>query len=81
MFKHANCQILFLLLDQMALEIDYKGTARKIPKANLERDSKTPKIDFWARGLSTMEVPLVICHRAKLEYRIEGTTVCVENKK
>jgi hypothetical protein len=69
------------LLDQLALEIDYEGTKQKIRfKANLERSSGTPKIDFWAKGLSTMEVLMIICHRADLEYRIEGTTVYVENK-
>jgi hypothetical protein len=70
------------LLDQPAIEIDYEGTAQKIHfKANLERGSKTPKIKFSTKSLSIMEVLLVICHRAKLEYRIEGTTVYVENKK
>ena len=70
------------LLDQLAIEIDYEGTTQKIRfKADLERGSKTPKIDFWAKGLSTMEVLMIICHRADLEYRIEGTTVYVENKK
>ena len=69
------------LLDQLALEIDYEGTAQKIRfEANLERGSKTPKIKFWAKGLSIMETLLVICHRAKLQHRIEGTTVYVENK-
>ena len=69
------------LLDQLAIEIDYEGTRQKIRfKANLERSSGTPKIVFWAKGLSTMEVLMVICHRADLEYRIEGTTVYVENK-
>jgi len=69
------------LLNQMAVSFDYEGTTRKIHfKANLDGASKKPKIEFWAKGLSTMEVLLVICHRAKLEYRIEGTTVYVENK-
>jgi len=70
------------LLDQLALEIDYEGIAQNIHfRANLERGSKTPKIKFWAKGLSTMEVLLIICHRASLEYRIEGATVYIENKK
>ena len=70
------------LLDQMAVSFDYEGTARKIHfKANLDKAYKTPKIEFSAKGLSAMEVLLVICHRAKLDYRIEDTTVYVENKK
>ena len=70
------------LLDQLALEVEYEGTTQKIPfKANLDRGSKTPKIKFSAKDLSIMEVLMVICRRAKLEYRIEGTTVYVENKK
>jgi len=70
------------LLDQMAIEVEYGGTTRKIRfKANLKGSSKTPEINFWAKGLSIMEVLMVICHRAELEYRIEGTTVYVENKK
>jgi len=79
-----NCRVesAIGLLDQLALEIYYEETAQKIRfKANLDRGSKTLEIKFSAKGLSIMEVLLVICHRAKLEYRIEGTTVYVENKK
>ncbi|MHC4371318.1 MAG: hypothetical protein ACYSW8_27210 [Planctomycetota bacterium] len=70
------------LLNQLALSFDYEGTTKKINfRANLDRPPKTAKIEFWTKGLSTMEILLIICHRAKLDYRIEGTTVYVENKK
>ncbi len=70
------------LFNKLELSFDYEGKARKIDfKANLDRGFKAPKIEFWAKGLSTMEILLIVCHRAKLDYRIEGATVYVENKK
>jgi hypothetical protein len=43
--------------------------------------AQAPKIRFSAKGLSVMEVLLIICHRASLDYRIEGTTVYLESTK
>ena len=72
------------MLNKMEISVDYAGIAKPIyfhfrPKP--EQQSKAPNIRLSARGLSVMEVLLIICRRTSLEYRIEGTTVYIENKK
>jgi len=70
------------LFDKMALEAGGEGSGRPIRfKANLQRAGELPHIKFSVQGLSVMEVLLVICHRAGLDYRIDGLTVYVEDQK
>ena len=72
------------ILDGMNTTIDCGGTEKRIRfelVATPEQLAQAPKIRFSAKGLSVMEVLLVICHRASLEYRIEGATVYIENRK
>ena len=71
-------------LDEVSGSIDCSGAARKICfhlQAKPEEIAKIPDIRFSAKGLSVMEVLLIVCHRASLDYRIEDTTVYIENKR
>ncbi len=79
-----NIQDIVGFLQKISGDINYLGETRKIEvvlSVEPGRLKKIPRIKFSAEGLSVMEVLLIICHRASLDYRIEGTTVYIEEKK
>jgi hypothetical protein len=70
-------------LDILVGEAEYAGHTKPIHfelRAKLKEIAQAPKIQFSAKGLSAMELLLIICHRASLDYRIDGTTVYLEKK-
>ena len=61
-----------------------EGTEKKIHfqlRARPGEINKAQDIHFSAEGLSVMELLLIICHRAKMDYQIEQTTVYIESKR
>lgn len=71
------------LLNQLARDIELEGRAKQIRfvlKAEPEDIYRVPKIKFSAEGLSLKELLLIICNRASMDYRIEGTTIYLEKK-
>ena len=72
------------VLDRMSPTVNCGGTEKRIRfelTATPEQLAQAPRIRFSAKGLSMTEILLVICHRASLEYHIEGTTVSIGNRK
>jgi hypothetical protein len=72
------------ILEKITENIVLEGTEKKIHfelRAESGEITRMPNIHFSADGLSTMELLLIICHRAKMDYRIEETTVYIESKK
>ena len=62
-------------------EFEYSGEMVPIHyqlQAETAQIEQMPKISFSAEGLSAMEILMIICHRASMDYRIEGTTVYIE---
>jgi hypothetical protein len=81
---NANIQSAVKFLGQITDKIVLEGTDEKIHfqlRAESGEISTIPKIHFSAEGLSAMELLLIICHRAKMDYEIEGTTIYFESKK
>lgn len=79
-----NIQDIVGFLQKISGDIDYLGETKKIEvvlSVEPSRLKKIPRIKFSAEGLSVMEVFLIICHRTSLDYRIEGTTIYLEDKK
>ncbi len=71
------------LLNQLAARIELEGKTKQIRfelKAEPEDIYRVPKIKFSAEGLSLKELLLIICNRASMDYRIEGTTVYLETQ-
>jgi hypothetical protein len=71
-------------LERFVGEIEHAGQTHQILfklRAKPGEITQAPRIRFSADGLSVMEIVLIICHRASLDYRIEGTTVYFEMKK
>ena len=65
------------------LPIDYKGDQRQVDfvlQASPEQLAAAPRLRFSAEGLSAMEILMIICHRASLDYHIEGTTIVLTQK-
>ncbi len=66
------------------ITVDYAGTEKRIRfelKATPDELAQAPTISFSAKELSMMEILLVTCHRASLEYQIEGTTISIDGRK
>jgi hypothetical protein len=80
----ADVKDVVLDLNRTGITVDWGGAEKQIRfelKATPDHLARAPKISFSAKGLSMTEILLVICHRASLEYRIEGTTVYLEDRK
>ncbi len=80
----ANVESALRFLEQIVGEVEYDGQKEPIHfqlRVRRAEIAEVPEIRFSAKGLSVMELLLIICHRASLEYRIEGTTVYLEKKK
>ena len=70
-------------LNTLVNDFEYAGEKKRIHlKLNVKTSEieQAPRITFSAEGLSVMEMLMIICHRASLDYRIEGTTVYIEKK-
>ena len=81
---YADIQSAVKILEKIAETIVLEGTEKKIHfqlRAKPEEIAKIPDIHFSADRLSVMELLIIICHRAKLDYQIEETTVYFESKK
>lgn len=79
-----DVQSAIAMLNKMDTSIDCAGTRKQIRfhlQAKPEGIAKAPDIRFSAKGLSVLEVLLIICHRASLDYRVEGTTIYIEDKR
>ena len=69
-------------LQQLVSGIECNGKQiRFLLTAEPDEIAKVPKISFSGKGLSVKEILLIICNRASLDYRIEETTIYLENKK
>lgn len=71
------------LLEHATSKIELPGEMKKIEFVLLVKPGelrRSPKIKFSVEGLSAIDILWVACNRASLEYRIEGTTVYIENK-
>jgi hypothetical protein len=81
---YADIQSAVKILEKITETIVLEGTEKKIHfqlRAKPEEIAKIPDIHFSADRLSVMELLIIICHRAKLDYQIEETTVYFESKK
>jgi hypothetical protein len=79
----ANIRGAVKLLEKIAEKIVLEGTDKKIHfqlRAEPREIAEIPDIRFSAEGLSVMELLLIICHRAKMDYQIEDTTIYIESK-
>jgi len=80
---NTNIRSAVKFLDKIAENIVLEGTDKKIHfqlRAEPAEIAKVPDIRFSVDGLSVMEILLIICHRAKMDYQIEQTTVYIESK-
>lgn len=71
-------------LDQITENIVLEGTEKKINfqlRAKPGEINKIPDIHFSAEDFSVLEVLIIICHRAKMDYQIEETTIYIESRK
>ncbi len=70
-------------LNTLVGDFEYAGQKKQIHlqlQVEPSEIEQAPRITFSAEGLSVMEMLMIICHRASLDYRIEGTTVYIEKK-
>jgi len=71
-------------LEQITDKIVLEGTDKKIHfqiRAEAGEINRIPNIRFSTEGFSVLELLMIICHRAKMDYQIEETTVYIESKK
>jgi hypothetical protein len=81
---NANIQGAVKLLDKITDKIVLERTDEKIHfqlRAEPREIAEVPDISFSAERLSIMELLLIICHRVKMDYEIEGTTIYIESRK
>jgi len=81
---NANIRSAVKFLDKITENIVLEGTEKKINfqlRAQPGEINKIPDIHFSAEGFSVMELLIIICHRAKMDYQIEETTIYIESKK
>jgi len=81
---NGNIRSAVKLLDQFTEKIILEAADKKIHfqlRAKPGEINRIPDIRFSAEGLSIMELLLIICHRAKMDYKIEETTVYIESKR
>ena len=81
---NANIRSAVKFLEQITDKIVLEGTDKKIHfqiRAQAGEINRIPNIRFSTEGFSVLELLMIICHRAKMDYQIEGTTVYIENKK
>lgn len=80
---NGNIRSAVKLLDQMAENFALEAADKKIHfqlRAEPGEINRIPDIHFSAEDFSVMEVLLILCHRAKMDYKIEQTTVYIESK-
>jgi len=81
---NANIRSAVRFLEKITDKIVLEGTDKKINfqlRAEPGEINRIPDIHFSAEDFSVMEVLIIICHRAKMDYQIEETTVYIESKK